>query len=626
MKLFLAIVLLFSGLLTSARAQQDADSRYVTIYSIIEQADTYVSNGQSGDALAAYKDAQTQLLKFQQIYPDWETDIVSYRLSDLAGKIAALQAQMPAQTNAVAATAVAASAPTGGSAGISTSNAPAGNAPVVVNNLQMNVLQSQLQSLQDQNAKLQSKLQEALSAQPQMVEASALTQANDQIRALMKENDLLKASLHTRAQPTQPSQPSQPDAEVSQLRSQLDETTQKLADEHALAQKLADENATLQLTLANSSKQTADSSSSLRDENDRLKSQLDSMQAAALQSAANNSTTVGESAAQLAAAKAQIATLQSAVMLANLEKTALEDRLKRVNSEFSSEQRQATGRRSGRRRTTCASRTAGTGGTTRACHLTSAHRAAGACGTTHAGRRTTRAGRGADTCGATHARPSTGAHRTAGPGGTTCAGRATGPGGTTRTRDPTSAHRPTGTRRTAGARRRTTRAGRAADAGGTTRAGPATCTHRTAGIRGTTCARPTINTRGTTDAEYRSGSEAHHANVCQYRRSGGLGAATFYQSRIRSGRGGLPQNFGASTKTMAWSWPISRPLNCRRTSSPTRTRTSRPRSRKAPMTLTTWPRLAKSNFPRATTMRRSLPSARPPNWIRTIRKRKIISA
>jgi Tfp pilus assembly protein PilF len=310
MKLLLAIVLLLSALLTSARAQEDADSRYIVIYSVIQQADSDLNNGESGAALTAYQSAQTQLLKFQRIYPDWNTDIVSYRLNDLSEKIAALQSQLPAQPAAVLTNAPAASA--------GSNSAPvASSPPVTGGNLQLNVLQTQLQSLKDENAQLQSKLKEALSGQPEMVDASELTAADNQIRALMKENDLLKANLLTAAKPTQ-------DAEVSQLQSQLAETTRKLSNEQARADKLTEENTRLKLALANSGKESPGSSDeALRDENDRLKSQLDSMQAANQQTVAIDSTAASNASTQLAA-------LKSAVLLATLEKTALEDRLKRL--------------------------------------------------------------------------------------------------------------------------------------------------------------------------------------------------------------------------------------------------------------------------------------------------------
>ncbi|MGA2870581.1 MAG: hypothetical protein ABSF34_15645, partial [Verrucomicrobiota bacterium] len=311
MRQFLAIVLLLSAL-TSARAQEDADNRYLTIYGEMQQADTYVSNGQSGEALAAYQDAQAQLQKFQQIYPNWDTDIVNYRLNDLAGKIAALQAQLPAQT-----TPVDTNTPAGSSANNPAAN-PAGNSPV--NNLQLDVLQSQLQSVKDDNARLQAKLQEALSMQPQMVDASALTKADSEIRDLMKENDLLKASL-------QAADRTKEDAEISQLRSQLADSQKQLASQQARVQILTEENAKLQSALANSGQQNAATANSLRDENDRLKSQLDAMQTAALQTSASSSTAAS-------VASEQVTTLKYNVMLATLEKTALEDRLKRVTSEL----------------------------------------------------------------------------------------------------------------------------------------------------------------------------------------------------------------------------------------------------------------------------------------------------
>lgn len=308
MRQFLAIVLLLSAWLTLARAQEDADNRYLTIYGEMQQADTYMSNGQSGEALAAYQDAQAQLQKFQQIYPNWDTDIVNYRLNDLAGKIAALQAQMPAQNTAVDTNALVGSS----------TNTPAANPPA--NNLQLDVLQSQLQSVKDDNARLQAKLQEALSMQPQMVDASALTKADSEIRDLMKENDLLKASL-------QASDKTKEDAEISQLRSQLADSQKQLASQQARVQILTEENAKLQSALANSGQQNAEAANSLRDENDRLKSQLDAMQTAALQNTASSSTAASE-------ASAQVTTLKYNVMIATLEKTALEDRLKRVTSEL----------------------------------------------------------------------------------------------------------------------------------------------------------------------------------------------------------------------------------------------------------------------------------------------------
>ena len=93
MKLFLGIALLLAMLLTTARAQQDADARYVAIYNIIQQADNLADGGQPSDALNAYTDAQTRLEKFSKVFPNWDTGIIAYRLGDLEKKIAALKIQ-----------------------------------------------------------------------------------------------------------------------------------------------------------------------------------------------------------------------------------------------------------------------------------------------------------------------------------------------------------------------------------------------------------------------------------------------------------------------------------------------------------------------------------------------------
>lgn len=302
MKLFLAIVLFLSALLASACAQQDADDRYVAIYTLIQQADTLVDNGQPADALAIYQDAQTRLQKFQQLFPNWDTDIVNYRLGDLTDKIAKVQAQLPAKPVQI----------------------PAGTSPdnVVKVDPQVAILQGQLQAAQEENASLQAKLKEALATQPAMIDAGELANAQEQIRSLMKENDLLKVT-------PPPPVKSSDDAEVSQLKKQLAEAVKKLTDEHARAENLVAENTALQRNLARAGNLDATSLEMLRDENGRLKSQL-----AALQTAANNAGAANELATKLADARARVAALQSANALALLEKNALENKVKHLSSEL----------------------------------------------------------------------------------------------------------------------------------------------------------------------------------------------------------------------------------------------------------------------------------------------------
>ncbi len=307
MKLFLAIVLFLSALLSSVHAQQEADDKYVTIYTLIQQGDTLVDNGQPQDALPVYQDAQTRLHKFQLLFPGWDTDIVNYRLNDLADKITKLQLQFPAKKI------------------VTPDTAPVETAVKV--DPQVTLLQTQLQAAQDENSRLQAKLKEALATQPAMIDAGALVNAQDQIRSLMKENDLLKASETTevKAAPVKSSD----DKEVSHLRQQLSEAAKKLSDEHVRAENLVQENTALQRNLARSGSLDANSLEMLRDENGRLKSQL-----TALQAAVNDAGAANELSGKLTVAHAQVAALQSANALAALEKTALENKVKNLSSQL----------------------------------------------------------------------------------------------------------------------------------------------------------------------------------------------------------------------------------------------------------------------------------------------------
>jgi Tfp pilus assembly protein PilF len=313
MRTFLAILLLWSASLTAGLAQQDADNRYLAIYGQLQQADNLVNNGQLAEALAAYQTAQTQLQTFQQLYPDWDTEIVNYRLSDLANKITAIKAQLPAPT------AAAATAP------VATSPGPSNNAPIVLpdQNSTVNLLQQQLQSLKDDNARLQAKLREALSMQPQSADADALAKANDQIRELTKENALLSAAQH-------PQEPAKTETGSNQLQAQLNESEQtnaellaKSAEQLTRLQTLSGQNLALQMALDNSTKTNADFFARLNAENQRLQARLDAMR-----------TNAVNPAPEPTASNAEVARLNSALSVATLEKAALEDRIKSMATDL----------------------------------------------------------------------------------------------------------------------------------------------------------------------------------------------------------------------------------------------------------------------------------------------------
>src|SRR5580704_8785911 len=86
---------LFAVALPSAYAQATADDDYVVIYGLIERADATSDSGQPRDALAQYVEIQGELQQFQKLFPDWNPNIVNFRLNYLAGKITEMTAQIP---------------------------------------------------------------------------------------------------------------------------------------------------------------------------------------------------------------------------------------------------------------------------------------------------------------------------------------------------------------------------------------------------------------------------------------------------------------------------------------------------------------------------------------------------
>ena len=213
MKAFLATLVVLISLLTAARAQQEADEKYIAIYGVLQQADSLAESGEPHLALTSLTEAQAKLQRFQKLYPDWNPGIISYRLDDLAKKIAAVQAQIAAASAPVP-TAVPTNGLTGGEA--------------TKLSAQDEQLRAQLAAVQAENETLQAKLKEALSAQPAAIDAGELARAQEQIRSLMKENDLMKAR-----ETTAPGKSAGLDTNgISQLRRQLTDAFNKYSAEH----------------------------------------------------------------------------------------------------------------------------------------------------------------------------------------------------------------------------------------------------------------------------------------------------------------------------------------------------------------------------------------------------------
>jgi tetratricopeptide (TPR) repeat protein len=308
-RLVASVGLLLAAMLPEAHAQQTPDDQYVIIYTLMQQADGLENSGESRQALAQYVETQAELERFQKIFPDWHPNIIAFRLNYLAEKITEISAKVPV-TNPV----------------VQTPQVTNETVALSVNTdleSQLNALHDQVRQLQTDNTTLQVKLKEALTAQPTMIDSSELAKAQAQIQLLMKENDLLKVGI-TQAQANTTTVSGA--AALEQLRQQLAEANQKLAQQTARADKLAVENQSLQTRIQSLLASTS-AVEALREENQLLKRQLTD-----LRSAMANSSSTADLNLELARLREQLATLQSDAEVSWLEKAALENRLQRFQS------------------------------------------------------------------------------------------------------------------------------------------------------------------------------------------------------------------------------------------------------------------------------------------------------
>ena len=153
----------------------------------------------------------------------------------------------------------------------------------------LTLLQEDVRRLQSDKSTLEAKLKEALAAQPAALDPRELAKAQRQIQDLMKENELLTASLPAEKPKPAPAPDTKSPEETKHA---LTEANRKLTE-------------------------TTRRADTLVSENDRLRKQL-----------AASPATDAETARKLAAAEARLAKLQSEVEIARLEKVALENRVK----------------------------------------------------------------------------------------------------------------------------------------------------------------------------------------------------------------------------------------------------------------------------------------------------------
>ena len=164
----LALVLVAQG--------EGVDDKYVHVYFLIREADGLNETGQTRQAVTKYLEAQAALKDLQAVYPGWNDKVINYRLGYIASKLEPLAVQAPAP-----------SVPPKATVAESPAAAPLPD--------QVKQLRDEIARLTGQNALLEAKLKEALTAQPTARDPRELARAEEKIKQLEKERDLLKAGL-----------------------------------------------------------------------------------------------------------------------------------------------------------------------------------------------------------------------------------------------------------------------------------------------------------------------------------------------------------------------------------------------------------------------------------------------
>jgi Flp pilus assembly protein TadD len=325
------------------------DDQYLRIYSLIQEGDGLKNSDQATRALAKYLEAQTALTSFQKVNPDWNSKVVNYRLGYLASRITEISSRMPAVVSTTK------------------SNATA-SGPGVTPDLdaRLSDSQEQVRQLEMDKAMLEAKLKEALSALPATVDPHELARAEQQIRALQKENDLLKVTLsedksasaldpkfleqakkdladanrklteqtekadtlaaqketlQTRLDSLIPANWNEKN--IDRARKELEEANRRLSEQTARASQLSLEKDALTMRIK-ALTADAEAAAALRAENEILKKQV-----ADLKSAPEKTPDMNR---QWAEAQAQIAALQSEKEMLRVENLALEIRVKKLSS------------------------------------------------------------------------------------------------------------------------------------------------------------------------------------------------------------------------------------------------------------------------------------------------------
>jgi len=174
MRCFIALVVALELAVLSGARAGGPEERYLGACNLIHEADSLPSGSRASDALVKYAEASASLQKLQKEFPDWNLELVRYRLGYLTNRLANLSARVAKAEL---------------SGGVTPPPPPADW------EVQITTLREQVQQLRADKALLEAKLKEALGVQPATSDPRELAKVQSRLEIIEKENALLAATL-----------------------------------------------------------------------------------------------------------------------------------------------------------------------------------------------------------------------------------------------------------------------------------------------------------------------------------------------------------------------------------------------------------------------------------------------
>jgi len=175
-----SVLILSLAMLGSVQAATP-DDQYIEIYNLIQQADGF-NQSEVRQAVEKYSQARNALLKLQKSHPNWNPDVVLFRLEYVTEKLNNANKQLSLAAAPAVVTPI--------------TKAPASKKAALIE-LQQEIAQltNEVHMLVAERNALEKRLKEALSVQPASTDPLELAKAQQEIIALKKDRDLLQLTL-----------------------------------------------------------------------------------------------------------------------------------------------------------------------------------------------------------------------------------------------------------------------------------------------------------------------------------------------------------------------------------------------------------------------------------------------